>query len=73
VTCVANQILCALLQCICVNCRCSDNSASSACAEKAEPEGPSVKKHATDMMAVALERKKKLDKDKKKTLKRLWY
>jgi len=30
-----------------------------------------VKKHAADMMAVALEQKKKLDKDKKKTLKRL--
>jgi len=47
-----------------------DNSASSMCSEKTS-DGPSVKKHAADMMAVALERKKKLDKDKKKTLKRL--
>jgi len=48
-----------------------DNSASSTIADKTTSDGPSVKKHATDMMAVALERKKKLDKDKKKTLKRL--
>jgi len=56
---------------VCINCRCTDDSASSTCAEKTSSEGPSVKKHAADMMAVALERKKKLDKDKKKTLKRL--
>jgi len=53
-----------------MHCRCMDNSESSASAKTAS-EGPSVKKHGTDMMAVALERKKKLDKDKKKTLKRL--
>jgi len=58
--------------CICVACRSVDNSASSTCSERSS-DGPSVKKHAADMMAVAQERKKKLDKDKKKTLKRLWY
>lgn len=50
--------------------KCMDNSASSTCSERTA-DGPSVKKHAADMMAVALERKKKLDKDKKKSLKRL--
>jgi len=48
-----------------------DDNSSSTCADRTASDGPLVKKHASDMMAVALERKKKLDKDKKKTLKRL--
>lgn len=52
--------------------RCSkDDSASTTTAATSKTEGPLAKKHAGDASSVAIERKKKLDKDKKKTLKRL--